>query len=897
MADSTILDLTTRVNFAPIKAGMDEIASAVKGGTASMGASFEALGTTVASSTARMTTTLSEIPTAMVEATSVTEAGTAAMADSMLLLTAAVQRLTTQIATIPVKTRVSVEETRGALTLLEEKLVETAETGKLSAAGIGGAFSGLSALLGAGLLVGFAASFVDASAKAVIELGHLSEKTGIAIDTLSGLQLAAREVGVDFESITQGMIRLERAQELAVEGGKSQELAFKRLGISMEEVKSSTPEEILNKISEAIQKSGSSASTAASAITLLGRGGAALIPIFKEYGGNLLEVADNLAKNTGVTQESYEESLKLQKMTALLSAELRKLAIEVLPLFTVVIPKVIDGFQRLALVVAELGADAIAILNPFLDTNETIKKLSEISDRAAVELAKLDAQFASLQTKKIEGDEFGIHGLLADLGLLRADTPDPSAVIGKVAEQAAAYKQGLEQQLAALSAFISGQKVLYAEGKITISDWINQLNQATTQAAAGQELYFARLRALYANDPLKIAAINAEQAKQAYQELAKAQDELAAGLLKLKEDASSEIRGADKEQLAEQEKTIKDISAATLDWLHANEALIASQKSLDEVQRAGALEGREETIKAQLAMGLINQRDANRQFEELYREDAMARLAILNDALLQEQSQEKVAQENLAAAVASGYQSRILVAKAALLQIQTAETKTVTDIEKLWSDLTKKITDAQVKQGSSSEMVLNSTLKRMQSAINSTAGMILSGQEPALVALQRLWQNMAATAVQSLMRIAEQMIIGALLHKTVAKDEQFTAAKVAASNTYASVSAIPVIGWALAPIAAAAAFVAVLAFDQGGLVPRTGMGMLHEGERVATPDMWDEITDSKKSSGASFSYVDKRNFSALDAAGMSSVLARNKDDVAKHIRGLIASGRLDLGRM
>jgi hypothetical protein len=58
------------------------------------------------------------------------------------------------------------------------------------------------------------------------------------------------------------------------------------------------------------------------------------------------------------------------------------------------------------------------------------------------------------------------------------------------------------------------------------------------------------------------------------------------------------------------------------------------------------------------------------------------------------------------------------------------------------------------------------------------------------------------------------------------------AAKTAAANTWASVSAIPVIGYILAPIAAAAAFAAVAAFETGGDVGGTGLALLHENEHV-----------------------------------------------------------------
>jgi hypothetical protein len=67
-----------------------------------------------------------------------------------------------------------------------------------------------------------------------------------------------------------------------------------------------------------------------------------------------------------------------------------------------------------------------------------------------------------------------------------------------------------------------------------------------------------------------------------------------------------------------------------------------------------------------------------------------------------------------------------------------------------------------------------------------------------------------------------------------------TSAAQAAANTYASVSAIPYVGWLLAPPAAAAAFAAVLAFGSnlpsaaGGLwnVPSDMLAMVHKQETI-----------------------------------------------------------------
>jgi hypothetical protein len=108
----------------------------------------------------------------------------------------------------------------------------------------------------------------------------------------------------------------------------------------------------------------------------------------------------------------------------------------------------------------------------------------------------------------------------------------------------------------------------------------------------------------------------------------------------------------------------------------------------------------------------------------------------------------------------------------------------------------------------------------------------MNGTETFGRAMAKLWTTMADQAVTALLKIAEQELVGLALHQTMADTQKLSDAKLAAANTYASVSAVPIIGPVLAPAAAAAAFAAVLAFEKGGIVPETGLAMLHSKEMV-----------------------------------------------------------------
>jgi hypothetical protein len=88
----------------------------------------------------------------------------------------------------------------------------------------------------------------------------------------------------------------------------------------------------------------------------------------------------------------------------------------------------------------------------------------------------------------------------------------------------------------------------------------------------------------------------------------------------------------------------------------------------------------------------------------------------------------------------------------------------------------------------------------------------------------------AATAIAAL--------TGSTTLKTINMQNIKTDAATAAANTYNAVSAIPIVGPALAPAAASVAYGAVMAFetfDQGGMVSQTGLVMAHAREGVLTP--------------------------------------------------------------
>jgi hypothetical protein len=123
------------------------------------------------------------------------------------------------------------------------------------------------------------------------------------------------------------------------------------------------------------------------------------------------------------------------------------------------------------------------------------------------------------------------------------------------------------------------------------------------------------------------------------------------------------------------------------------------------------------------------------------------------------------------------------------------------------------------------------------------------------------------------------------------------AAYTAAANTYASVSQIPYVGWIMAPIAAAAAFVGVEAFDNvssaaGGWdrVPYDDApALLHRNEMVLPATLADRVRGMTDSGGGST--TQHISVHANDPKSFEQMLTRDPHAFAKAARRAMISQR------
>jgi hypothetical protein len=182
----------------------------------------------------------------------------------------------------------------------------------------GGAFeniaSGLKGLIGG---IGVFAALKSAATQfysaldAGGDLVDLGAQTGVAIDKLMLLQMAFKHAGLGAEAVQPTLSKLQRTIAEAANGSVDARNKFADMGVRLDDIMNLSPDEQLEKVSDAILKIENPAQRAAAAIDIFGKGGAKLLALFSAGGlDDIQETIGNQAKlmlvNAGVFDKASE---------------------------------------------------------------------------------------------------------------------------------------------------------------------------------------------------------------------------------------------------------------------------------------------------------------------------------------------------------------------------------------------------------------------------------------------------------------------------------------------------------------------------------------------------------------------------------------------------------------
>ena len=189
-------------------------------------------------------------------------------------------------------------------------------------------------------------------------LAKASERTGIAVETLSELGYAARQSATDMESLETGVRKMQRTIVDAAEGvGKSVD-ALRELGLTVSDLKNRTADQQMKVIADRLKDIKDPALAADAAMKIFGKGGVSLLPLLQQ-GSAGMNAWQERARALGLTMST--ESAKsaevfhdrLEDLKEVLQNGVQRAGIAVLPILQRFVTAVTDGAVRVARWVSE----------------------------------------------------------------------------------------------------------------------------------------------------------------------------------------------------------------------------------------------------------------------------------------------------------------------------------------------------------------------------------------------------------------------------------------------------------------------------------------------------------------------------------------------------------------
>ena len=179
--------------------------------------------------------------------------------------------------------------------------------------GVGAVLSGpLGITLGAGAAATALGAFARASITAADELGKAATRTGVSVEALSSLEVAARQGGTSFSTLERGLVKLSRNAVDAADGLGEASRGFDRLGISVTDSNGQVKDTdtLYAEVSDELSKMEAGTKKTAIAQEIFGRGGAALIPVLDsgaEAMGNNVTTSEKLARSSEVLNDRMDD--------------------------------------------------------------------------------------------------------------------------------------------------------------------------------------------------------------------------------------------------------------------------------------------------------------------------------------------------------------------------------------------------------------------------------------------------------------------------------------------------------------------------------------------------------------------------------------------------------------
>ena len=270
------------------------------------------------------------------------------------------------------------------------------KSGLGSAAKVGAAAIGAATTAAAGLTTAFAKG-VSETASYGDNIDKMSQKLGLSAQAYQQWDYVLQISGASIESMSTGMKTLTNKFDEAVNGGKSAQDTFKRLGLSMEDLAGLSREEVFEKTITAFQGMEDSAERAALANDLFGRSGQELAPLFNTSAEETAHLIDEVNKLGGVmSNDAVKASADFQDNLTALNTGISGLKRGITSEFLPGVNDIISGFT--ALITGEDTAEE-QLLSGF---DMILKSVDNVVPRIVSSITDLGGALMSAAPKLLE---------------------------------------------------------------------------------------------------------------------------------------------------------------------------------------------------------------------------------------------------------------------------------------------------------------------------------------------------------------------------------------------------------------------------------------------------------------------------------------------------------------
>lgn len=143
-------------------------------------------------------------------------------------------------------------------------------------------FKSLIAIVGVGFSLEGIKSAIEQVTQLDTGIAHMSATFGISVSTFSDLNAAATAADTNLDSVTTSMTRLQKASSEAVAGNAQMTESFRALGISVSQLQSLSPDQLLQRVATALTETAPSAERTANMMALFGRNIAGIYPVLQQ---------------------------------------------------------------------------------------------------------------------------------------------------------------------------------------------------------------------------------------------------------------------------------------------------------------------------------------------------------------------------------------------------------------------------------------------------------------------------------------------------------------------------------------------------------------------------------------------------------------------------------------